>query len=66
MLTAISATLCERILMPTGHATRANCSVVAIFSSRKWSNIVRALRELPIIPRNKKGLRIQSFITSAS
>lgn len=52
MLTAISGTLCERILIPTGQATRATSSTVAIFCFMKCSAMVRALRALPIIPRN--------------
>ena len=66
LLTAISGTLCARILIPTGHTTRCISAPEAIFSSRKCSKIVRALRELPIMPRNKNGLWIQSLSTRAS
>src|SRR5688572_29137413 len=66
MLTAISWTLTASIGSPTGHATRCNCSSVAIFSSRKRLKIKRFLRLLPIIPKKANGRWIHSRSTNAS
>ena len=43
MLTAISGTVCDLILIPTGHCTRAFSSAVAIFFWMFWSITIHSL-----------------------
>jgi len=55
MLTAISAVLWARISSPTGQATCSRAAALAMFCRTNCSRMTRALRRLPIIPRNTNG-----------